>query len=376
MTARLEDDDPVAQAVDWVARLTADDPQQRATAQSEFARWKAADPRHARAAARVESLLERLQGLRQHAGGDARPARAALRAAFDDGRHDGRHVGRDDRRHDGPHDGLHDGPRDGVHDGMRDGKPSRRRRAPRHLGALAAALVTTAVLALSLHAWPPAYLLADLRTGTGQWQTHTLPDGSRLTLNSGSAVDLRYDEGRRLIELIRGEVLIDVARDPARPFVVRTAQADIEALGTRFSVDRDDGRTVLTMLESKVRARATGAHSEPRQAVVSAGERVAVTAAGLGPIERVDANSIEQAWQRHQLIARGQPLPELLDALNRHRPGWIGYDRKQIADVRVFAVLPLDDTEQALQLLANALPAVRVRQLTPYLVWVDAPAAQ
>jgi len=368
MTARLEDDDPVAQAADWVARLTADDPQERAIAQIEFARWKAADPRHARAAARVESLLERLQGLREHAGGDARPARAALRAAFDDGRHDGRHVGRDDRRHDGPHDG--------PHDGMRDGKPSRRRRAPRHLGALAAALVTTAVLALSLHAWPPAYLLADLRTGTGQWQTHTLPDGTRLTLNSGSAVDLRYDGRQRVIELIRGEVLIDVARDPARPFVVRTAQADIEALGTRFSVDRDDGRTVLTMLESKVRARATGAHSEPRQVVVSAGERVAVTAAGLGPIERVDANSIEQAWQRHQLIARGQPLPELLDALNRHRPGWIGYDRKQIADVRVFAVLPLDDTEQALQLLANALPAVRVRQLTPYLVWVDAPAAQ
>lgn len=356
MSPHMDDSDPVAQAADWVARLTADDPQERATAQIEFARWKAADPRHARAAARVESLLERLQGLRQHAGGDARPARAALRAAFDDGRHQGRHDGSPDR--------------------VCADKPSRRRRTTRHLGALAVALMTTAVLALSLHARPPAYLLADLRTGTGQWQTHTLPDGSRLTLNSGSAVDLRYDERHRLIELIRGEVLIDVARDPARPLVVRTAQADIEALGTRFSVDRDEGRTVLTMLESKVRARATGARSEPRQAVVSAGERVAVTAAGLGPIERVDADSIEQAWQRHQLIARGQPLPELLDALNRHRPGWIGYDRKQIADVRVFAVLPLDDTEQALQLLANALPAVRVRQLTPYLVWVDAPAAR
>lgn len=368
MSAHTNDSDPVAQAADWIARLTADDFDERATAQIEFARWKAADPRHASAAARVESLLQRLQALRQHAGGDVRPARAALRAAFDDGRHD--------RRHDPRDDGRHDGPRDSVRDGMRGGKPTRRRRTTRHLGALAAALVTAAVLALSLHAWPPAYLLADLRTGTGQWQTHTLPDGTRLTLNSGSAVDLRYDERHRLIELISGEVLIDVARDPARPFVVRTAQADIEALGTRFSVGRDDGRTVLTMLESKVRARATGAHSEPRQAVVSAGERVAVTAAGLGPIERVDADSIEQAWQRRQLIAHGQPLPELLDALNRHRPGWIGYDRKQIADVRVFAVLPLDDTEQALQLLANALPAVRVRQLTPYLVWVDAAAGE
>lgn len=356
MNARRDDGDPVAQAADWVARLTADDPQERATAQIEFARWKAADPRHARAAARVESLLDRLQGLRQHAGGDVRPARAALRAAFDEGRHGGQD--------------------DGLHDGVRKGKPSRRRRTARHLGALAAPLVTAAVLALSLHAWPPAYLLADLRTGTGQWQTHMLPDGTRLTLNSGSAVDLHYDQGRRLIELIRGEVLIDVARDPARPFVVRTTQADIEALGTRLSVERDDERTVLTMLESRVRARAASARSEPRQAVVSAGERVAVTAAGFGPIEPVDADSIEQAWQRHQLIARGQPLPELLDALNRHRPGWIGYDRGQIADVRVFAVLPLDDTEQALQLLANALPAVRVLQLTPYLVWVDAPAAQ
>ena len=68
-----------------------------------------------------------------------------------------------------------------------------------------------------------------------------------------------------------------------------------------------------------------------------------------------------------------RPLPEVLDELARHRPGQLRYDRAQLDHIRVAAVLPLDDTDKALQLLLDNFPQLRVRMLTRYLVMVDAP---
>ena len=94
--------------------------------------------------------------------------------------------------------------------------------------------------------------MADLRTATGRWETRTLADGTRITQGSASAVNLRYDERRRVIELVRGEILMDVAPDAARPFLVETVHGSIQALGTRFVVDHQAGATVLSMIESRV----------------------------------------------------------------------------------------------------------------------------
>lgn len=333
--------DPVSQAAaEWIVMLTADDEAEREQARRDFLAWKRADPRHEAAAAGMEDLIARLQSVNGGAGGDGRPARAALRAAF----------------------------------------PARRSRA-RHLGtALALACALALPAGLWLQARPPAYLMADLRTDTGQWATHTLPDGSRITLDGGSAVNLRYGAGQRVVELVRGAILVDVARDASRPFLVETRDGSIRALGTRFEVDKAlPDATVLSMLESRVvvrpgRApvRADEGHG-PGSVQVGAGQRVRITPAGVGPVERVDAQGIADAWARHQLVVSDRPLAEVLDLLARQRRGYVRYDHGQIDGIRVSAVLPLDDPDRALRLLASSFPQLRMRTLTPYLVLVDAP---
>lgn len=70
-------------------------------------------------------------------------------------------------------------------------------------------------------------------------------------------------------------------------------------------------------------------------------------------------------------MVNDRPLSEVLDELARQRPGRIQYDRARIDGIRVSAVLPLDDTDRALQLLVANFPQLRVRTLTPYLVLVD-----
>jgi transmembrane sensor len=335
------DDEALAeQAAQWIVALTGDDEAECASAREGFEAWKQADPRHAAAARGMEQWLGRLQAARSGPAG-SRPARAALDAAGTPARQ------------------------------RSDARPARRARRAGAALMLAAALALPAWMALQ--AWPPGYLMADMRTSTGQWQTRALADGTRITLASGSAVNLRYDERRRTVELVQGEILVDVARDASRPFVVETAQGSLRALGTRFVVDRQAGATVLSVLESRVAAQAAAGGQD--STTVEAGQRVRITDHGLGPVEPMDARGLSDAWRHHQLVVSDQPLAEVLDALARHRPGHIRYDSAQIRHLRVSAVLPLDNTDRALQLLLSSFPELRIRKLTPWLVLVDAPGA-
>lgn len=323
---RVQLDIIAEQAAHWIVQLSADDEHTRASARAGFAAWKAQDPLHAKAAAGMESLLGQVHAVRGPSGGDVRPARAALAAIA----------------------------------------PKRRR----HLAAgVAAAMLVLAVAAGFAASERPAYLLADLRSPTGQWHTHTLADGSRLTLGSDTAVNLRFTGGERHVQLVQGEILVEVAKDARRPFFVDSRQAAMRALGTRFTVRQRDGATVLSMLESKVAVQLPH-HADT---VVAAGQRTRITAAGAGPLETFDAASLQDAWRAHQLVVDDRPLPEVLDELARHRPGQLRYDRAQLEHIRVAAVLPLDDTDQALQLLLDNFPQLRIRMLTRYLVMVDAP---
>ncbi|SFM74247.1 FecR family protein [Rugamonas rubra] len=319
------------QAAAWIISLTGDEAAGRAEARAGFEAWQQADPRHAAAALRMQALLGQLDAF------DGRPARAALAAS---------------RRPAGK------------------GSTASATWTAAAISALAVALLVGAV-ALGLPAWKPAVLLADVRTGVGEWQTRVLADGSSITLSGGSAVDQQFTANRRVLKLLQGAVLVDVARDPDRPFLVQTEEGSIRALGTRFVVERGAGGTDLAMLESKTEARA--ADSLAPATVVAAGEKVRITAGGVGRISAVDPHSVADAWRDHQLVVQNRPLAEVLDALARQRGGVIKYDKRQIAAMRVSAVLPLDDSERALQLLLDSFPTLRIRSYTRYVVVVDAP---
>ena len=328
------EEERIAQAAaQWIVRLSADDPAERRAAGAGFEAWKRVDPRHAAVAGRMEGFIDQTRRLR--GDGASSPARAALASALDT-----RAPGRAKPR-----------------------SPSRRAAG---LLALAAALALPAALVLR---GPPSQWGADLRTAAGEQGEHLLQDGSRLTLGSGSAVNTRWSADRREVELLDGEILVDVAKDAARPFVVETAHGRIRALGTRFIVRRDEHATLLTMIESRT---AVQAGADTNELTVEAGERARLSARGVERLGEVDPRATQDAFQARRLMVQDRPLPEVLDEIARHRRGLVRYERADLEAIRVSAVLPLDDTDRALQLLVDNFPGLRVRTLTPWVVLVDA----
>lgn len=203
---------------------------------------------------------------------------------------------------------------------------------------------------------------ADYATGTGETHEARLSDGSRAWLNALSALDVRYSPVERLLLLHLGEVLIDTAKDPQRPFLLQTEHGRLRALGTRFSVRQEPQHSLLNVYQGAVEVRC--ADGDQVQ-VVNAGQQLAFDRSSLMPLQ--PASAAREAWSRGLLLADNLPLGQLLDELGRYRPGHLGCD-PAIANLPVMGTFPLKDSDQALALLQAALP-VRVKRLTDW--WVS-----
>jgi len=204
----------------------------------------------------------------------------------------------------------------------------------------------------------------ELYTGTGERRHFTLDDGSLLTLNAQSRVIPRFDANLRLLELQDGELLVDVAKDPARPFVVQTRHGQIRALGTQFLVQRDDESTRLVMLHSRVEV----ITRQGARQIVEAGQSVRFDEQrtfGLGPLK-----GDEVGWTQGRLEVHDRALSEVIDSLRSYRRGILRLS-PDVARLRLSGIYPLDDTDRTLQLLQNSLP-IRVTYHSDYWVSIEA----
>ncbi len=212
---------------------------------------------------------------------------------------------------------------------------------------------------------PPAALIADYSTGTGERQTVMLPDGSRLELDAGTRVDVDMQPGRRQLTLYSGQLHVQVSPDPGRPFDVEAAGGRIRALGTAFNVRHRDSHVEVAVTEHAVRV-STEAGS---QAVLQEGQRLQYGQQTLGTASTADLTQVT-AWQRGYLVFDDQPLAEVVREIGHYRPGLLFIRGDALKSLRVTGVFQSRDPDALLTALADLLP-VRIRQF-PGLTLIEA----
>ncbi|WEK45197.1 MAG: FecR domain-containing protein [Candidatus Andeanibacterium colombiense] len=225
----------------------------------------------------------------------------------------------------------------------------RRQRMWRYAGlAIAASLVL--FLALPMFA-ALRYLGADAATGAGETRVLRLADGSRVTLNSASAIDLDLTPTHRHVRLIGGEAYFEVAKDPAHPFTVDAGNAAVRVLGTRFNIRMDGDQSVVSVTEGRVR---TAAARRPDGAIVlTAGQEALVSARG---VQRRAMNAfVASAWRRHEIAFQQAPLRAVVDELDRYRRAPIYIANQALVNHRVTGIFATDDPEEAVRILKENL---------------------
>ena len=313
-------------AHEWHAQIEAGD--MGPTDRQRFERWLAADPAHRAAYERAVQLWQEVGAL-DEASLPAAAVRALPRERFMAWFHDGRG-----------------------------------RWLPRLAGG---GLAFAAMVVLLVQLIPFGWLSPGserFETAVAEIREVTLSDGSLVTLGAKTRLSVAMTEGEREIELHAGEAYFDVAKDPKRPFIVRSDGAKVEAIGTAFELRLVEDGLRVAVAEGIVDV----AHSAPKDkatpARLRAGQRVSVNGDGeIGRVKSVDPGKLG-AWRRGRLAYIGAPLSEVVADANRYHDGWIFVRDQQAADLEITASFAADDIDGMFATLAEALPIVFWRPIS------------
>ncbi len=325
-------DEIVDAAIMWSIRLgrTVDADRVAPTVLRAFERWRQGDPRHAQAWNRVASLQTAFSDIPPQLALNVLQSAPANRAAPAAGR---------------------------------------ARRGALKLLSLSAVALFAGISAYDHAPWQR--LLADASNTSDKPQTMHLDDGSAIVLNLDSAISIDMRGAQRRIVLRRGEIMISTGADAQsaarRTFWVDTPFGTMQALGTRFVVRLERERARIAVQEGAVELHPADGSAA---AVVAAGDSRWLSDSGTlaAPAQGLDST----AFADGVIAGKNMRLGDLIAELARYRSGRLSCD-EAVADLRLSGIFHINNTEQALQFLAQTQP-VSIRYRTRFWVAVGAPA--
>jgi len=228
------------------------------------------------------------------------------------------------------------------------------------LSAAAAAVVVIVVVAFWSFALPSEY-----RTGLGERRVVTLDDGSRISLDSQTVVQVRYSAEARHLKLTKGQARFDVFHNARRPFSVDAGDRTVIATGTSFNIDLRQSAVVVTLIEGRVlvtpRAAAVplpvSRKAEPTAVPLSAGQTLTSSLDAPAPprIENVSLDTVT-SWESGRLIFNDEPLDEVVERIARYSSQKILVGDERAAKLRISGVFNAGDVPTFVDTVSRYLP--------------------
>lgn len=196
----------------------------------------------------------------------------------------------------------------------------------------------------------------DYHTQTGELRRVQLSDGSRVLLNTNTAISVDFTASTRNIVLHHGQAQFSVAKDSQRPFTVVSDTLRAQALGTVFDVNHpDNAKTSVLVQEHAVSANLTDSHDPTHSVTIQEGQ-ILHHRKGQA-LQNPESVNLSQAtaWQQHKMIINDRPLTELITELERHQTGRVFISDASLNNLRVSGVFSLDNPQDTLRIICEAL---------------------
>ncbi|WP_130620411.1 FecR family protein [Dyella amyloliquefaciens] len=246
--------------------------------------------------------------------------------------------------------------------------PASRRMSRRaFLGGAVAASAALLAARSPLNLWPSLPdAMADYRTATGEQRQVELTSGVVVEMNTQTAMNVRTSGGRVVgVELLTGEIQLQVSRELAGSFEIRALHGGIHAAsGALCNVRCLDGQVQVTGLDGNVRVECQG-----RSELLGRAQQTGYGSQGLSAVAVADTDEAV-AWRRRVLVFDDRPLSEVITEINRYRPGKIILTNDVLAARKVHAQVSLNQLGDVASLIHQAFGA-SVRSLPGGIVLVS-----
>ena len=225
---------------------------------------------------------------------------------------------------------------------------------------------------------PETHYSAVYQTAIGDQSNISLPDGSELTLNTNTEVRIHFTESLREINLIRGEVFFDVAKNTEVPFVALVGSDTVTAVGTAFNIERKDS-SVFEVLVTEGVVKVSKQHlsnDENTSTVIDevaemvepvfleVGEQVVVSRETINAVHTPKPEKIEAglAWREGMLVFEGETLERALEEISRYTSLALVIEDATIKDIEVGGYFKAGDMDELLIVLESNF-GIHYRQL-------------
>jgi len=256
----------------------------------------------------------------------------------------------------------------------------RMRLSPRWAAAAAVVVIAIGGAGVWLGSLPTIY-----ETGVGERHVVMLKDGSKVSLDADTRVEVKYSDNRRALRLDRGRAKFDVAKDPLRPFSVAAADKTVVATGTEFSVEllRQDVHVILYEGHVAVLGPMSIAHvaqplhlasngAVPADQLLTPGhELVAPQATAAATVALTDpARTL--AWEGGQQVFVDEPLASAVERIDRYSDRKVSIGDPAAGRILITGVFMDGDTRAFIEGVTAVFP-VRAESQNGQTVLTSAP---
>lgn len=182
----------------------------------------------------------------------------------------------------------------------------------------------------------------------------TLPDGSRVDMDAGSAISLAYNQHERRVKLLQGNAWFTAAPVSAsepRPFMVEAASGITQALGTQFLIQSAEQSTTVGVAEHSVQVTVN-------EQTLKLDEQQAAryTHQGVTRLSNWDSRNSSD-WKRGLLIFNQQPLSDVVARISRYHRGTVVISGTTLRQSKVSGIFYLNELDGALNTITTELGA-------------------
>jgi transmembrane sensor len=136
-----------------------------------------------------------------------------------------------------------------------------------------------------------------------------LADGSIVNLRKGALLEYpsNFNKDRRDVSLT-GEAFFHVTPDPLKPFVIKAATAEVQVVGTSFTVSTNNDSVELNVMTGRVNF--AQSRNMTNKIMVVAGEKALYAGGNL--TKQVNRDPNFNAWQTKKLVFQRTPLSQVV----------------------------------------------------------------
>ncbi|RBQ31103.1 siderophore-interacting protein [Arcobacter sp. FW59] len=161
-----------------------------------------------------------------------------------------------------------------------------------------------------------------------------LPDGTKISVDTNSKMEISFFDNRRKVLLENGQVLFEVAKDENKPFIINSGKTKIEVVGTKFEVRNLDNITTVNVKDGIVKVSFDISPIRPNKEIstLKIGDKVVIN--DVGVLEYIGKTSIEEIapWENDEIIFNKITLKEAFKTFSRYQDLEINFKNKKFED--------------------------------------------